>query len=110
MVLLYNIEQNILNKTDRVYSQQYWDKKKLAPSCLIYFIGTNKKINNLLHHNLFFDESFENHAKEIYDKPSWPNKPLFYVSATSKTDKSVAPENCENIFNSYRIRASLEYL
>ena len=38
------------------------------------------------------------HAKEIYDQPSWPTKPLFYVSAPSKTDKNVAPEGCENLF------------
>ena len=28
----------------------------------------------------------------------WPSNPLFYVSMPSKTDPSVAPEGCENLF------------
>ena len=45
-----------------------------------------------------FDESFDTHAQEIYDSPSWPEKPLFYICAPSKTDDSVAPNDMENIF------------
>src|SRR5690606_11426487 len=70
----------------------------LAPSSLIFYLGVNKKLQNLTHHNLFFDEDFGPHAQEIYQKPAWPKKPLFYVSAPSKTDPTVAPENCENLF------------
>ena len=70
----------------------------MAPSSLIFYLGVNKKIKNLLHHNLFFDESFELFADEIYTHPKWPTKPLFYVCAPSKTDASVAPEGMENIF------------
>jgi phytoene desaturase len=51
-----------------------------------------------LHHNLYFDTDFNLHSKEIYTTPKWPEKPLFYVSAPSVTDKSVAPEGKENIF------------
>jgi phytoene desaturase len=47
---------------------------------------------------LFFDEEFGLHAKEIYKDPKWPTAPLFYVSAPSKTDPSVAPEGHENLF------------
>jgi phytoene desaturase len=28
----------------------------------------------------------------------WPTKPLFYASAPTKTDASIAPEGCENMF------------
>ena len=70
----------------------------MAPSSLIFYLGVKKRLNHLLHHNLFFDESFESHAKEIYIDPKWPGKPLFYVSATSLTDDSVAPAGCENLF------------
>jgi phytoene desaturase len=80
------------------YSDEYWDKRKMAPSCLLFYIGVDKKIDNLLHHNLFFDESFEKHAVEIYEKPDWPSAPLFYVCCPSKTDPSVAPEGKENLF------------
>jgi phytoene desaturase len=80
------------------YSDKYWDKRTMAPSCLLYYVGVNKRVDNLLHHNLFFDEEFGLHAKEIYKDPKWPTAPLFYVSAPSKTDPSVAPEGHENLF------------
>jgi phytoene desaturase len=70
----------------------------MAPSSLLFYLGVNKRIGKLLHHNLFFDEDFAQHAVDIYEKPRWPAKPLFYVSAPSVTDPSVAPEGCENLF------------
>lgn len=82
----------------RNYSDAYWDKRTLAPSSLLYYLGINKRIPKLQHHNLFFDEDFKQHAHEIYTQPQWPSKPLFYASAPSKTDPSVAPEGCENLF------------
>lgn len=51
-----------------------------------------------MHHNLFFDASFPEHAAEIYDEPAWPKNPLFYVCAPSITDPTVAPEGYENLF------------
>jgi phytoene desaturase len=70
----------------------------MSPSSLLFYVGVNKKVSGLLHHNLFFDEDFGVHASEIYDSPKWPSKPLFYVCAPSKTDKTVAPEGMENLF------------
>ena len=47
---------------------------------------------------IYFDYDLDQHSHEIYTDPKWPTKPLFYASAPSKTDKSVAPDNCENMF------------
>jgi phytoene desaturase len=58
----------------------------------------NKKLSNIRHHSLFFDTLFEQHANEIYTTKRWPTDPLFYVSATTVTDNSLAPEGCENLF------------
>jgi len=80
------------------YSDAYWDKRTMAPSSLLFYVGVNKKLTNLEHHNLFFDESLEAHGKTIYKDPSWPAKPLFYMSVPSLTDPSVAPEGSENLF------------
>ncbi|MGK7393157.1 MAG: phytoene desaturase family protein [Candidatus Cyclobacteriaceae bacterium M3_2C_046] len=94
----HHVETQLLPAEYQSYSQQYWDKRVMAPSSLIFYLGINKKLGNLLHHNLFFDEDFTIHAQEIYEKPQWPTKPLFYTCMTSKTDPSVAPEGMENIF------------
>ena len=92
---------------NRNYSDKYWDKRVMAPSCLLYYVGLNKKLTNITHHTLFFDTDFEVHGKEIYQNPSWPKNPLFYVSATSVTDSTVAPAGCENLFFLIPVAAGL---
>jgi phytoene desaturase len=94
----HHVEQDLLPEKFRRYDEAYWDKRVLAPSSLIFYLGVNKPLKNLLHHNLFFDQDFPKHAEEIYEKPTWPTNPLFYVCCTSKTDPSVAPAGHENVF------------
>jgi len=94
----HHVEQDLLPASHRRYSEAYWQKRVMAPSSLIFYLGINKKVDNLLHHTLFFDEDFKKHAEEIYDDPQWPSAPQFYVSCPSKTDPSVAPTGCENVF------------
>jgi phytoene desaturase len=93
-----HVEQQLLPVEHQNYPKSYWDDKTFAPSCLIYYIGIDKKLKNLLHHNLFFDADLNAHAAEIYIDPKWPSDPLFYTCCPSKTDASVAPEGMENIF------------
>jgi phytoene desaturase len=90
-------EFNLVPESHRSYNESYWDKKVLAPSCLLYYVGLNKKLNNVVHHSLFFDVPFQQHADEIYADPKWPNEPLFYLSVPSKTDDTVAPKGFENV-------------
>ncbi|WP_425392828.1 phytoene desaturase family protein [Ekhidna sp.] len=93
----HHIDQHILPKEYQNYDKKYWDSRVLAPSSLLFYLGVDKKLPNLEHHTLFFDEDFKQHASEIYENPQWPNKPLLYVSATSKTDDTVAPKGQENL-------------
>jgi phytoene desaturase len=91
----YHHSETLLDIKHRAYSESYWEKKTFAPSSLLFYVGFDKKIENVEHHTLFFDVSFEKHAEAIYDKPDWPKEPLFYASFPSKTDDSAAPEGKE---------------
>lgn len=102
------IETKLLPEDYRVYSNQYWDKRVMAPSCLLYYVGLNKKLTGILHHSLFFDSDFEKHGHEIYTSKQWPTDPLFYVCAPSVTDKTVAPEGHENLFFLIPVAAGLD--
>jgi phytoene desaturase len=93
----HHIESDLLPKTFRTYGDSYWDSRLMAPSCIMYYLGINKKLDGIVHHSLFFDRPFDVHAKEIYETKSWPSEPLFYMSVNSVTDESVAPPGCENI-------------
>lgn len=94
----HHVEESLLAEGNNNYTERYWDKRVLAPSCLIFYIGVTTKVNRLNHHTLFFDEDLNQHAIEIYKDPKWPAKPLFYVCCPSKTDDTVAPEGHENLF------------
>jgi phytoene desaturase len=102
------IETKLLEKQYRSYSDDYWEKRVMAPGCLIYYVGINTKIPDLPHHSLFFDVDFNDHAAEIYTNPDWPKSPLFYLSATSVTDPTQAPEGSENLFFLIPIAAGLD--
>ena len=104
----HHVEQRLLPLTHRNYTAAYWQKRVMAPSSLIFYLGLNKKIDHLLHHTLFFDASFHQHAEEIYDEPAWPTAPQFYVSCPSKTDSTVAPEGYENLFILIPVATGLE--
>lgn len=104
----HHVEMNLLDQEVRNYDEDYWRKKTFAPSCLIYYVGIRKKLNNLQHHTLFFEEDLLQHAREIYKEPSWPSKPLFYACCASRTDDTVAPAGHENIFLLMPIAPGLE--
>jgi len=91
----YHHTETLLDQSLRQYSENYWDKKTFAPSSLLFYVGFDKKVENVSHHTLFFDSDFDLHAKEIYDDPQWPSDPLFYANFTSITDKTSAPEGKE---------------
>lgn len=103
----YAHTEKLLNG-NRNYSEEYWKKKTFAPSSFLYYVAFNRKVKNLLHHNLFFDTDFELHAKEIYDTKELPKKPLFYANFSSKTDDSFCEEGKEVGFFLIPVAVDLE--
>lgn len=91
----YAHSETLLPQELRQYTDAYWDKKTFAPSALLFYVGFDSKLKGLEHHCLFFDKSFDVHAKDIYDTPKWPKEPLFYASFPTITDNSIAPEGKE---------------
>lgn len=91
----YHHTETLLDEKYRAYSEKYWEKRTFAPSSLLFYVGFDKKIENVEHHSLFFDVDFDVHAAAIYDTPQWPKEPLFYASFPSKTDDNTAPEGNE---------------
>ncbi|WP_420399059.1 phytoene desaturase family protein [Flagellimonas sp.] len=104
----YHHSETLLDKKYRQYSETYWDTRTYAPSALLFYVGFNKKLKNVHHHNLFFDTDFERHTQEIYDEPQWPSDPLFYANFPSITDGTMAPKDNETGFFLVPIAPNLE--
>ena len=94
----HHVEQHLLDPADRQYTEDYWERRTMAPSSLLYYVGVRGRLPGIKHHTLFFDRAFNQHAEEIYERPQWPSDPLFYVCAPSVTDPSCAPPEHENLF------------
>jgi phytoene desaturase len=94
----YHHTETLMDQEHRAYSEKYWNSRVFAPSSLLFYVGFNKKIQNISHHALFFDVDFYQHAKDIYDEPQWPKEPLFYANFPSITDETAAPVGMESGF------------
>ncbi len=104
----YHHSETLLPADYRQYSESYWEGRTFAPSSLLFYVGFDKKLEGVRHHNLFFDTDFERHATAIYDTPRWPEAPLFYANFPSVTDASMAPEGKETAFFLMPIAPGLE--
>jgi len=102
------IESKLLAPEFRTYSESYWNKRLMAPGSLLFYIGLNTRLNNVVHHSLFFDVPFEEHARDIYETKQWPERPLFYASISSLTDQNAAPEGGENLVFLIPVAAGLD--
>jgi phytoene desaturase len=91
-------ETRLLDAAFRTYPERYWQRKKMGPSAFLIYLGLKGKVPNLLHHNLYLDNSWHEHFHSIFVEPSWPENPSYYVCCPSKTDGAVAPVGSENIF------------
>jgi len=94
----HHTETDLLPAEARSYSEKYWNKRVLAPSMFIAYLGIGRELKGFEHHNLYFKENWNDHFDAIFSEPAWPRQPCFYLSCISKTDASTAPEGCENVF------------
>jgi phytoene desaturase len=101
-------ETDLLTSHNQTYSKEYWERKTIAPSAFLLYLGVKGTVKNLSHHTLSFADDWEHHFAQIFDDPAWPDKPSYYVCCPSKTDPSVAPKGHENIFVLVPVAAGLK--
>lgn len=106
---MHHTETKLLEPKYRTKSAQYWQKRTLAPSALLIYLGLKGKLPSLAHHNLLFCEDWRRNFKEIFDGKLCPADPSFYVCCPSKTDVSVAPKGHENLFVLVPIPSGFKY-
>ena len=101
-------ETELLEPRWQTYKERYWQKRIMAPTMFIIYLGLNKKLKSLAHHNLYFAEHWEDHFSAIFKKPAWPEHPSYYVSCASYDDAAVAPKGKENIFFLVPVAAGMD--
>lgn len=91
-------ELELLESDRRSFGARYWSKRTLAPSMFLIYLGLGRRTPGLAHHNLYFQEHWDDHFARIFDRPGWPVDPNFYLSRISATQPSMAPQGAENLF------------
>ncbi len=67
-------------------------------SALVFLLGTRRRWDTLLHHNVFFGSDYEKAFRELFREHRIPRDPSFYVAEPSGTDPSVAPPGGSAIY------------
>lgn len=87
---------SVLNRakfSEKKLDNMHWT---LAPFTI--YLGVKGRVDKLIHHNYFLGNNFRGYADTIFTSSISPQKPYYYVNALSKSEKSSAPEGCENLF------------
>lgn len=90
------------------YPPQYWDKRVMAPSTFIIYLGLSKKLKQLVHHNFFFADDWKENFRKIFDAPGRLEGASYYVGVPSKTDNTLCPPGGEVVFLLVPVAAALD--
>jgi phytoene desaturase len=93
-----HVDQDLLPEHERQYDDDYWEGRTYAPSAFLIYLGVEGDVDPLAHHTLVFPEDWDRHFEQIFDDPSWPDEPAYYICVPSQTDDSVAPAGHSNLF------------
>ena len=74
--------------------------EQLEPSCsgFVLLLGLDKQYPQLAHHNIFFSDDYPAEFADLFTHHIPQRNPTIYVCATTRTDPTQAPPNCENLF------------
>ena len=91
-------ERDLLTPERRGYDADYWESKTYAPSAFLLYLGVEGDVEELAHHTLVLPADWNEHFSQIFDEPTWPDDPAYYLCVPSETDDDVAPEGHITLF------------
>jgi phytoene desaturase len=74
------------------------DKMEWTLAPFTMYLGLDRKLEGLVHHNYFLGDNFNDYASQIFSSSISPEKPYYYVNMSSYSNPDCAPEGGENIF------------
>ena len=94
---MHHTETELLEAPFRTRPEPAWKKVRPGVSALLVMAGVEGELPELEHHSLFFTRDWEANFHAIMDERTVPHPASVYVSRTSATDPSTAPEGHENL-------------
>ncbi|HDR90335.1 MAG TPA: phytoene desaturase [Bacteroidetes bacterium] len=98
----------VINADAAFFRGSVFRRKKFSPGrlnkmswtmgYLTFYVGINKKLPHLEHHNYFLGNNYEEYAQDVMKNPGTLEKPYYYVNILSKHNPGCAPEGHEALF------------
>jgi phytoene desaturase len=85
-------ERELLEPAARTRDPGDWADQTYAPSAFMLYLGVEGSVEPLAHHTLVLPTDWDPHFESIFEEPAWPDEPAYYLSVTSRTDETVAPD------------------
>jgi phytoene desaturase len=94
----HHAETELVPEEHQTYDESYWEGRTVAPSAFLMYLGVDETIDELAHHSLFVHHDWVDHFESIFDDPSWPEKPSYYVCYPSMSEDDLAPPGKDALF------------
>lgn len=73
-------------------------KKRFSCSVVLLYLGVDRRYPHIEHHNFVVPPDMRGACDDLFTHHRMPERPPFYVVASTRTDPAGAPPGCENLF------------
>ncbi|MFV0287666.1 MAG: phytoene desaturase family protein [Demequina sp.] len=94
---MHHTETALLSPEHQSRPERTWRRKRPGVSALMVLAGVEGELPELAHHTLAFTRDWDANFRAIMDDLTVPHPASIYVSRTSATDPSTAPDGHENL-------------
>lgn len=88
-----------LNLVPSKFRKKYTDRKvknmTYSMSLFVIYFGTNRKYDNIAHHEIILGKRYKELLEDIFDKKILADDFSLYLHRPTATDQSLAPEGCD---------------
>ncbi|MGI9039742.1 MAG: phytoene desaturase family protein [Gemmatimonadales bacterium] len=74
------------------------DRFDFSCSAFLLYLGVNRRYSHLPHHTLVVPADLRTACEDIFSRHRVPADPAYYICVPSRTDPSLAPPGCENVY------------
>ena len=82
----------------KVWTDRKIDKMRYSMSCFLWYFGTDKKYDDVVHHSILLGPRYRALLKDIFKKHHLADDFSLYLHRPTATDPSLAPEGCDAFY------------
>lgn len=96
--VIYTYKHLLNGNSRKKWNDEKLDKSKVAMSSFLLYLGVKKQYPQLLHHTLILSPRYKELVEDIFENKILPEDFSMYLHVPTRTDPSMAPENCESMY------------